>query len=127
MHALSIEKYGICICVLQMTFNSVGIVESLIQATLFYLFMDVELIMNILCGGIKFVIMTFLSWLDSPTVPRNLHRLGFEITLRHTTFLWTSDQPYAQTFTCQNTTLTRDRIVCLWWDSNLQFQQASSR
>jgi len=43
-----------------MAFNSVGTVESLIQATLFYLFMDVELIMSIFCGGIKFLIMTFL-------------------------------------------------------------------
>ena len=41
-------------------------------------------------------------------------------------FLWTSDQPVAETCTLQHTTLTTDKHPCLWWDSNPQSQQASS-
>jgi hypothetical protein len=40
--------------------------------------------------------------------------------------LWTSDQPEAETSTWQHTTLIRDRLPCLRWDSNTQSQQASS-
>ena len=41
--------------------------------------------------------------------------------------LWTSDQPYSQTFTRQNLTLTIERHPCPWRDSNPQFQQVSDR
>ena len=41
--------------------------------------------------------------------------------------LWTRDQPVAENTTSQHTTLTRNKIPCLPWDSNLQFQQASGR
>ena len=40
-------------------------------------------------------------------------------------FLWTSDQPDAETSTSQHTTLTSDRNPCCRRDSNPQFQQAS--
>ena len=40
--------------------------------------------------------------------------------------LWTRDQSDAETSTWQHTTLTRDRLPCLRWDSNPQSQQASS-
>ena len=42
-------------------------------------------------------------------------------------FLWTSDQPDAETSTWQHTTLTTDRHPCPRHDSNPQFQQASGR
>ena len=41
--------------------------------------------------------------------------------------LWARDRPVGETTTSQHTTLTRDRIQCLPWDSNPQFQQASGR
>jgi len=41
--------------------------------------------------------------------------------------LWTRDWPVAETSTSQHTTFTRNRIPCLPWDSNPQFQQASGR
>jgi hypothetical protein len=40
---------------------------------------------------------------------------------------WRSDQPDAETYTWQNTTLTTDRHPCLRWDSNPQSQQANGR
>jgi hypothetical protein len=48
----------------------------------------------------------FCSWLDSPSVPRPPHCWGFEITLTHTTLLWTSDRPVAVTSTWQHTPFT---------------------
>ena len=36
--------------------------------------------------------------------------------------LWTSDQPDAETYTGQHSTLTTDRHPCPWWDSNLKSQ-----
>jgi len=41
--------------------------------------------------------------------------------------LWTSYKCSEETFTCQHTTLTRERHPCLWRDSNLKSQQASGR
>ena len=40
---------------------------------------------------------------------------------------WTSDQPVAETSTWQHTTLTTDKHLCPWWDSNPRSQQASGR
>jgi hypothetical protein len=42
-------------------------------------------------------------------------------------YLWTSDQPVAETSTCQNTTLTTDRHPCPWWNSNQHSQQERGR
>jgi len=42
-------------------------------------------------------------------------------------FLWTSDQPDAETSTWLHTTLTRDRHPCPRRDSNSQSQEASGR
>ena len=41
--------------------------------------------------------------------------------------LWTSDQPDGGTSTCQHTTVTRDRLPYLRWDSKPQSQQTSSQ
>jgi hypothetical protein len=41
--------------------------------------------------------------------------------------LWTGDQPDAETYTWQHTTLTRERIPFPRRDSNPQSQQASGR
>ena len=41
--------------------------------------------------------------------------------------LWTSDQLVAETSTCQHTTLTTDKYLCPWWDSNPRSQQVSGR
>jgi len=41
--------------------------------------------------------------------------------------LWASDQPVAQTYTVQHTTLTRDRHPCPIRISNPQSQEASGR
>jgi hypothetical protein len=53
------------------------------------------------------------------------------MTHRHTIFglLWTNEQPYAETSTCQHTTLTdrqTDRQLCPWRNSNPQSQPASN-
>jgi hypothetical protein len=40
--------------------------------------------------------------------------------------LWTSDQLVAETSALQHTTFTTDKHSCSQWDSNLQYQQASS-
>ena len=50
--------------------------------------------------------------------PKEPHSVGF---------LLTSDQPDAETCTWQHTTLTRDRRLCLWRDSNPQSQQTNSQ
>ena len=55
---------------------------------------------------------------------------GFAISLTHTHthsvgLLWTSDQPDAETFTSQHSTLTTERHPCRWQDSNPRSQQAS--
>jgi len=41
--------------------------------------------------------------------------------------LWTSGQLEAETSTWQHTTITSDRHLCLWRDSNPQSQQARGR
>jgi hypothetical protein len=66
----------------------------------------------------------FFLWLDSPIRAwASSFRRGFTITHIWDTpqsvgFLWTSDQPVAETSTWQHTTLTRDRHPCPRWDSN---------
>ena len=43
----------------------------------------------------------FFNGLTAPSGPRLPHRLGFEITFRHTTLgglLWTSNQPDAENY-----------------------------
>jgi hypothetical protein len=70
----------------------------------------------------------FFTWLDSSIGPRPPRCWGFEITLRHITILgllWTSDRPVAWTSTWNDTTLSRDRNLCLRQDSNPQCQQAN--
>ena len=56
---------------------------------------------------------------------------GFTITLRHTTLGWVppekSDQPNAETYTWQHTTLRRGKHPCLRRGSNPQCKQASGR
>ena len=55
---------------------------------------------------------------------------GFLITHNDTPqsvgLLWTCDQSVAQTSTWQHTTITADKLPCPRWDSNPQFQRASS-
>jgi hypothetical protein len=41
--------------------------------------------------------------------------------------IWTSDQPHADTSTCQHTILTRDKHPRPRWDLNPQSQQANGR
>jgi len=41
--------------------------------------------------------------------------------------LWLSDQLVTVTSNWQNTTLTRDKCPCPWWDLNPRYQQVSSR
>jgi len=53
-------------------------------------------------------------------VSRSHANIGHSVRL-----LWTRDQPVAQNCTLHNTTLTTDRLLCLWLNSNPQSQQQS--
>jgi hypothetical protein len=71
----------------------------------------------------------FLSWLDGPPVRQGL--LIIEASRSNTDtphsvgLFWTRDQPVAQTYTWQHTTLTRDRLPFPRRDSSPQSQHAS--
>ena len=76
----------------------------------------------------------FFSWRDSPLVGLDLLLIhedfcGFLITHNNTPqsvwLLWMSDQPVAGTSAWQHTTITTDKRLCLWRDSNPQPQTAS--
>ena len=62
---------------------------------------------------ITFNVMFFFNGTTSSSGPRPPHQRGFTITLRDTQlsagFLWTNDQPDAETSTWQHAALTGDR------------------
>ena len=77
------------------------------------------------------LIVYFLPpWPTARSGPRPPHYRGSTThtdTPQSVGMLWTSDQPDAETYTCQHTSLTRERHPCLRRNSNLQSQQAICR
>jgi hypothetical protein len=74
--------------------------------------------------------MYFFQGATAPSGPGPPHCRVFTITLRHTTLvrlLWTSDQPYAESSTCQHTTLTTDRNECPRRDSTSKWEAKDPR
>ena len=68
----------------------------------------------------------FFSMAPQPLVGQGLHIIEASRS-QSVGFLWTSDQPDAETPNWQHTTLTRDRYRCHRWDSNPQSQQVEAR
>jgi len=74
-------------------------------------------------------LFSFRLWCFDPMLGHGLPLWGFAITLLDTShvagFLWTSDDPDAETSTWQYTIITTDKHPCPRWDSKPQSQQAS--
>jgi len=68
-------------------------------------------------------------WCFDPMQGHGLPLWGFAVTLLDTShlagFLWTSDEPHAETSTWQYTIITTDKHPCPRRDSKPQSQQAS--